>query len=259
MRQAVRALGWAINIAMILVAIFLVTSMYSMFSTLMGRGVGFGGYQAHASNGVLVLSFPFFVNNTGYYDISEVNLTTCIRDYRGTLISKSTTLVERIAEGSLVEEAHNVSVSPTDITAKNLTHLLLRDGELKVDVSIGFRYAYALSFQVTIPNMSVPWGAPLYNLSARRTPPFFNGTHHLLNVSLSFENHSYLSITGTMRLEVYNELREYVGSGLKNLHVPPGSKYKDQVEVIIDDISKFTEEGYVRVYFDGLGPVEIPL
>jgi len=41
--------------------------------------------------------------------------------------------------------------------------------------------------------------------------------------------------------------------------VPLGSKYKDQVEVIIDDISKFTEEGYVRVYFDGLGPVEIPL
>jgi len=258
MRQAIRALGWTTTIATLIVAIFLATSMYSMFSTLMGRGIGFGSYQAHASKGVLVLSFPFFLNNTGYYDISKINLTTSIRDYRGILISKSTTLVERIAKGSLVREAHNVSISLTDIITKNLTHLLLQDSEIKVDLSMGFRYAYAFSFQVTIPNMSMPWGAPFYNLSVGEILPLYNGTHYLLNVSLGFENHSSFSIMGTLILELHNELGEILGSGTGDVDVPPGSKYRDQVKVVVDDILKLTKGGYVRIYFNGLGPVEIP-
>jgi len=258
MRQSIRALGWTVNIAMILVAIFLVTSVYSMSSTLMGRGIGFGGYEAHVSNGVLVLSFPFFVNNTGYYDISEVNLTTYIRDYKGVLISTPTTFIERIAKGSLVEETHNLSISLADIITKNLIHLLLYDSEIKVDASVAFRYAYTFSFQMTIPNMSMPWGAPFYSLSIERISPFYNGTHFILNVSLGFENHSFFSIIGTMKLKLYNELGESFGSGTIEVYAPPGSKYKDQIEVVIDDILKFTKKGYVHIYFDGLGPVEMP-
>ncbi len=252
MRQAVRALGWTINIAMILLAIFLGTSMYSMFSTLMGRGIGFGGGQPYASNGVLVLPTLFFVNNTGYYDISEVNLTTYVRDYGGTLISRSMTLVELVARGNMVEGVHNVSLSWTDVVSKNLTYLT-RDSELRMDMSIGFRYAYAFSFQLTIPNMSrMPWGAPLYNLSVGEVFYHFNGTHHLLDIPFGFENHSFINATGIIQFEVYNSQGEYLGSEAMHVNALPGSRYKDRIKVVI---SEETVTGYVHIYFETFGPV----
>jgi len=252
MRQAVRALGWMTTIAMILLAIFLFTSVYSMFSTLMGRGIDFRGGQPYTSNGVLVLPLRFFVNNTGYYDISEVNFTTYVRDYGGTIVSKSVTFVELVARGNTVEGVHNVSISLADVVTTNLTYLT-RDSELKMDLSIGFRYAYALSFQLSIPNMSrMPWGAPLYNLSVGEVLYHSNRTRHLLDIPFSFENHSVFNATGIMQFNVYNSQEEYLGSGAMYVSAPPGSRYEDRIEVVI---SKEAATGYVHIYFEGFGPV----
>jgi len=238
-----------------LVAIFLVTSMYSMFSSLMGRGIGFGGGQPYASNGVLVSPIRFFVNNTGYYDISEVNFTTYVRDYGGALVSRSITFVELVAKGNVVEGLHNVSIRLADVVAKNLTYLT-RDSELRMDLSIGLRYAYALSFQLIMPNMSrMPWGAPLYNLSVGEVFSHYNGTHHLLDIPFSFENHSFFNATGIMQFEVYSGQGEYLGSGATHVSAPHGSRYEDQIEVIV---SEETPTGYVHIYFESFGPVVKP-
>ncbi len=256
MRQAIRALGWIINIAMMLVAIFLATAMYSMFNTFMARGVGFEGGQTYASNGVLVLPLRFFINNTGYYDISEVSFITYVRDYGGTLVSTSITPIELVARGNATEGIHNRFISLADVVTTNLTYLT-QDSELKMDMSIGFRYAYAFYFQMTIPNMSrISWGAPLYNLSIGEALYHFNGTHHLLDLPFSFENHSsFFNATGIMQFKVYSSQEEYLGSGATHVSAPTGSRYKDRIKVVV---SKETDTGYVHIYFEGFGPVVKP-
>jgi len=79
-----------------------------------------------------------------------------------------------------------------------------------------------------------------------------NGTHHLLDIPFSFENHSSLYALGIMQFEVYTPQGEYLGSGAKPVGAPPGSRYADQIEVVV---SEETGMGYVHIYFESFGPV----
>lgn len=267
MRQAARLLGWTTNILMILLATFAGTIVYSIYLVgrplLLERELPFGEPQAEVSNGVVVVSVPFFFNNTGYYDISDVNVTTCISDYEGTLISDSVTLVPLVAAGCGVELAYTVlNLSISNVTSGNLTYLLFQDGDFRMDTYISLRFAHALFLSVAMTNASMHWGAPLYNFSIGTLIPHFNGTHHLLYTPLSFENHSpFMNITGTMRVDVYNSRDEYVGSGRTLLDVPSGSRYEDPLKIIVEDPLRLTDKGKVHIYFEtsmfSFGPLVI--
>ena len=252
MRQSVRALSWTITIAMILVALFLGTAVYSIFQTLMTQGFGFGGFQPYPSEDGVVISFSLYINNTGYYDISDINLTTCIRDFRGAEISSNSTTVDIVKVGGKTPLKHNMSVSFGIL--ENLSYLLFEDGNFTMDTYVGMRYAYAFYFQLQIPNMSMPWGAPFYNLTIGEppTPSYFNTTHYLLAIPLSLENHAFFSVTGMVRLEIRNSTRDYVGSGTTVVDISPESPYNGLIEVFIpiDNIPNLTDTGYVYIYFE---------
>ena len=248
MRQSIRALGWTTTISMLLLFAFLATSVYSMIQTvLINQGIGLGGEpQISFSNETLTLSFPLSVNNTGCYDMSELNVTTVLLDPQGGVISKASTFVERVPRGSAIMRQHNMSLSLTDILSYVTD--LTQDTELNMSLSLGLRYAEALAFQVAMMNLSIPWGAPLYNFSITEMRPFFNGTHYLPFVE--FENHAFFDVEGTVHINVYNDKGEYIGSGDKTIHVQAGYGYSDFIEVVIEDPLKFTGSGYVEISFE---------
>jgi len=198
MRQAIRALGWATTALWVFVLIFMGTIFYS----LANLGVGIGQSRAFPSNKGLTISLPLLINNTGYYDISELNLTTCVTDCNGTLVSASTTYVPSISRGSSIEQAHNISISLNDFVTKNLTYLLFNDSVLNVDTFIILKFAQTIYFQ-TSTNTTMPWGAPLYNFSVKEIS--CNLTNRTLTVPIGFENHSPFDINGTIRLDVYDD------------------------------------------------------
>jgi hypothetical protein len=134
-----------------------------------------------------------------------------------------------------------------------MTYLLFRDTEFILDFSIVFKYAYILGFQLSLMNMSIPWGAPLYSLNLTEVgPPSFNGTHLLTDITLEVENHSFLDIYGNLTLRVYNEMEGYLGSGRGLVCVPSGSRLSEPIEIVIkiEDPSRYTGEGYVEAYLE---------
>ncbi len=261
MGPAVRALGWAGRFLLVFAALYLATSLYS-FSVMMGGGFALGKPAFRVTAEELAVSIPFSFNNTGYYDLNDANLTAIIRDKEGNVLSRAETLVASVARGTRVEGVHSVPLSIMKVFSGNMTKLLLEDDEFKVDISLGFRYAHALGFRLGFTDMSLPWGAPLGNLSVRPFGLRFNGTHHILRVELSFENHSpFLPVSGSVKVEVYNERAKLVGLGWVDVEAPPRSRFATPLELVVEDPSWFTGVGRVHVYTEApfkLGPVVLP-
>jgi hypothetical protein len=257
MRYAVRALGWATKIVWILMVFFAATSVYSALNVKMG----FGQPQVFLSSGFIIISVPFFVNNTGLYDLSELNMKLAVTDYNESFASTSTTFVPSIPRGSNIETAHNVSMSLDEPTSKLLDYLF-NDTVFNLDLSLKLNFAGAIPFQVST-NMTMPWGAPLYNFSIGQVSyNFLNLTHQEVIIPISFENHSpYFSVDGLMRVEIYNDNSELLGSSVSDLNVPSHSGYDGQMETIVD-VSKVTGRGEVHFYFEtsafSIGPVVMP-
>jgi hypothetical protein len=248
MKQAIRALAIATLILWILLIAFAITAVYSV----MNLDIDFRETQFFSSNGDVVLSLPFFINNRGYYDISELNVTTHVTDYNGTILALSETFVPLIASGSNVETAHNISITLTDILSMGYTEFLFNDSSFELDTFVALNFAYAIPVQISM-NLTIPWGAPFSNLSIGENSVVpYNSTHSEVVIPLSFENHSFFDIVGTMQLEVYNDMGELVTSGQTSLDVPSSYRYIGQVEMYlsIGDLSKLTESGNLRLVFE---------
>ena len=209
----------------------------------------------------MVISIPLSINNGGFYDLSELNITANAMDYNGSLALTSTTFVPLIPKGGSVEITHNLSVSLEDIASWVRTYLF-NDTIFNVDMSMKLNFAHVIPFQVSM-NKTIPWGAPLYNFSVGQISyDYYNVTHQRVIIPLSFENHSpYFGVDGMMRLEMCNDRGEVTASGTSSLDVPSYSRYEDQVELIVD-VSKLTPSGEMRFYFEtpmfSFGPVVMP-
>ena len=197
MGPVVRALGWAGRILLIIIALYVATSLYSFVNLLMGGAFGMGQPGFAVKGEDMSVSIPFSFNNTGYYDVTDLNLSTVINDLKGNLLSKDETIVASIPRGVKVERTHNVSLSLMKLFSGNITRLLLEDNEFRANVSIGWRYAQSLGFRIDLGGMPFQWGAPMSNLSLKPGALKSNGTHNILETELSFENHSqFFALSG---------------------------------------------------------------
>lgn len=254
MRQSIRALGWTITIVTLLISAFLVSSVYSLMQMMaVDQGIRFIDFRYEVSNGTFVLSLVLSVNNTSYFDISELNVISVLRDFKEATISEATTSFGKIASGSEATGRHNLTISIEDILDENLTYLLFQDGDLNIDTSVGLGYANVLGFQITMSNMStLSWGAPLHGFTLERPQASFNGTHLLIDIFLEVENHSFFDMIGNLHLKVYNETGGYIGSGRGAINIPHGSRLSGPIEVAIeiDNPSYYTGKGNLEVYFE---------
>jgi len=256
MKQAIRALSVATTALWILIVLFSVTSIYSALKL----GFGFERTEVSASDDVLTVSMSFFVDNVGFYDISNLNVTTDLNNHDGTLISNSTTLVPLISRGSRVERAHNISISMDDIVTGDLTDLLFQDSVLDIAMYVSLKYAHAIPLQLSF-NTTIPWGAPLANLSIGEiTTIDIDPAHLQKTVPISFENHSFFALNGTVRLELVDR-DQSVGAGTVNISVPPMTPCSTQVEVVVRRNAAVPTKA--RIYFEtaafSFGPVVMPL
>jgi hypothetical protein len=264
MRQATRMLGWTTNIVGLLVLVLMVPIGYSMFSMFMsGQAIGFGEPEFEMGEEGLSLSFPFHVNNTGYFAISDVVITTNISDYKGAFVTGDQVVVPLIPEGSVGREALELELGIDEMLSEELNHLLIQDSELSVDVSARFTYAHLVTFGIQLPNQTFPWGAPLHNLSFGEptSPTSYNGTHYSVSLPMSFESNLPLNL-GTLRLELLNDKRERISKTTVEEGAPMGGYSELEMFIKGQDLDKLTEKGHIRLYFTisgvAYGPVEVP-
>jgi len=213
------------------------------------HNIGSGETQISSSNGTMVIPLPpFSINNMGYYDISDLNVTTQIEDSRGSLISTSTTFVSSIPATAMVKNAHNITINVKDLPAKDLTYLFFNDSVLNVNTFIALKFNYVIPLQVSTEG-TTPWGAPLNNFSIGKISyRFHNLTCYKVVIPVSFENHSSFSVDGAIRFEVYNVRNDCVGFGTTDVHVSPYTSFKCQKELTVRSDPKEIAE--LRIYFD---------
>ena len=257
MKQAIRALTIATTVLWVLLVLFSATSIYSALKL----NFGFGEIRASASSEVLTMSLPFHVDNGGFYDISDLNVTTDINNHDGTLISNSATLIPLISRGSRVDTAHNISISMDDIVSKDLTNLIFQDSVFDIDMFVALKYARVIPLHLS-SNTTLPWGAPLANLSIGEISFIpINLTHFRIITPLSFENHSFFALDGAIRLELVDDLSHQVGVGATNISVPPMNSCNAPVEVVVQGEARIPAEAclYFETSAFSFGPVVMPL
>jgi len=251
-RQSIRALGWVVTISTILLFAFLASAVYSILQiAVMNQGIGMGDLRTEFKDGSLILSMPITINNTGFYDINEFEITTTLQDSGGSLIATNATRITEIRRGETRSEVHVLSLSFDDFFSR-MKPFLFNDTEIKLLISVGFKYAYALGFQVSIANLSMPWGAPFYGLNLKELNiRGSNGTHLFCELNLDFENHFFLDIGGPLYLAMYNEKGEEIGKGMGLFYVPSGGRLEEPIPVIValTHPESFTGRGYGDVSF----------
>jgi len=250
MKQAVRALGWATGIFWIMLLFFTITVVYSAFQI---RPSFTTEPSVSTSHDTLIVSLPFILYNGGLYDISKFNITTVVRDDGGLTIARSSTFVPIISKGVNASITHNMSLGIGQLATDDLSYLLFNDSELDVAAILKLTYANAFPFEIAL-NSSMPWGAPLSNLTV-------GGISGSSLVPLSFENHSYFEMSGTMQLEIVDNAGHVVGEGTTGFYAPPESRFERDVAVTLSGSPLNIAE--VRLYFQtsffSYGPVVIPV
>lgn len=258
MRQPTRVLGWTVNLSLLILFSFVAVSGYSMMKTIaVDRGIGFGEFDYEILENSFSIIIPISINNTGYFDFTDFQVNTSISDAEGNLIADGSINIPSAERGSIIVGYQNITLDLNDISAKNLTYLLLNESELILSGSVKFQYAHAYSFQIDVPETPMHWSPPLYGLEV--APLFYNYTDLKLHVQIHFENRSPMHIDGTMSFDIYNDEAAFVGSGSSEISVPPYSIYEGVVKVEVDDLTLLTEKGQIHIYFEkgevSFGPV----
>jgi hypothetical protein len=248
MKIAIRMLGIATIILWLVILFFSVTAVYSV----MNLGVNLGEVQMLPSSKGITFSLPFSIDNNGYYEIADLNLTTRVTDPDGTLIDLSETFVQSIPRDTTVNATHTIPLDLDSILSMDYLPFLFEDSEFNVEIFVGLNFARAVPVQLST-NATIPWGAPLadFSVGSVSVSPL-NSTHAEASIPLSFENHAILDLTGTLTLELYNDSQNMITSGETVIRVPSHQSYSDRIVMYtsLQDASKVTSNGKVHVIFE---------
>ena len=248
MKIAIRMLSIAAIVLWVVILFFSVTAVYSV----MNLGINIGEVQMLPSSNGISFSLPFSIINNGYYELADLNLTTRVTDQNGTVFDITETLVPSIPRGSNVNATHTISVDLDSVLSMDHVSLLLNDSSFNVEIFAGLNFARAIPVQLST-NATIPWGAPFAHFSTGTISVSpHNSTHVEATIPVSFENHAVIDITGTLKIEVYNDSNEHVASGRVDINAPSQQSYADRLRVYTnqEDASKLTSSGNMHLIFE---------
>lgn len=255
MRLPIRIIGIATSVIWIFLIIFAVSAMYSMQDIQFNLGTP---EVTTTPDNDLLLSFPMYVMNTGLYNIANLNLTTEVFNRNGSEVAWGSTLIPIVPHGQAVNTTHTMSLNVTGLLQSNLD-LLFNDSTLSVNENVSMNAAEVVPVQAS-SFLDVPWGAPLSNL-AFGTPEtsIYNASHLRVVVPVSFENHAFFNLTGTLNARISSSVPQFVSRCQVNLNAPQNSPYKMRLEfyVPIQTTQSIHLEVFFRTQFFKYGPVVI--
>ena len=256
MRIPIRMISIATTFFWIFLIAFLVSAVYSVKDVRFDFGEPQIGLT---SDNKILFSLPITIDNKGYYNIGCFNVTTEILDKEGFMITRASTFIPVIEKGRQVMATHNATIDINDL--QNSQDYLFNDTELEVCETVSIQLAEVIPVQAST-NLSMPWGAPLYNFTlAEIEYAGFNGTHMTATVPISFENHASFDLTGSVQMRMYNSTNILVSEGQTIIEAIQNMPYQGCVELNVP-ITEITENGYFEVYFLTplleFGPLVIP-
>lgn len=246
--MTIKALGWIIALLWVLALLLPVTVAFSLFKLVDGRNMGIQEPTFVLSNGNLSINMPFYINNTGFYELTQIGLNIQLGRANRTIIALAEHL-PNVPAGDMLNTSFETSTSLKEIFSRD-RELLTADVDLDVAATLGFRVAHAIAFNVAM-NFPTSWGAPFYNLTIYNFT--YNYGNGIFSFSISFENHAFFSVNGPLLIELYNSRNESIGSAPYTLNISTGDLFQRSFEVPATS-SEMTRNGLVRLYF---GSIEI--
>ena len=235
-------MGIATTFLWIFLAAFFVSAVYSVKDL----HFDFGEPQMSlTADNKIIFSLPITITNNGFYNIGDFNITTEISDEEGFFIANATTFIPVIEKGDAVTAAHNMTINFTDLLENN-QNCLFNDTELKIYAVVSMKIAEMIPVQAST-NLSMPWGAPLYNFTLGK-PEYatVNLTHCQVVLPISFENHAFFDVAGNIQIRMYNSASMLIGGGQTAIEAPQHSSYNGFVEFYVQT-SGITPTGVFEV------------
>jgi len=251
LRLTVRAVGWIIILLWIITLTLPVSVVFSLMRLAEGNNLGFQEPTFTFSNGNISINMAIYVNNTGFYDVSEANVMIQLSKAGKTIATTSESL-PNIPAGQKVNASLSFNASLNEVFQKDHT-LLIDDADLDGCAVLHFRVAYAIAFNI-VNNFSTRWGAPFHNLTCK--PLGYNDSAHTFSFFVSFNNHAFFPISGSLTVELYNSENAKIGETLLDLDVPSGEVFKKTVDVVVVDPSPITDKVFIRLSFAKLNILE---
>ena len=245
-----------ISVATIFSWLFLIVFFASAVYSVKDAQFDFGEPQMDlTSEGKILFSLPITVDNKGYYNIGSLNVTTEISDNEGFVITQGSTFIPVIERGRRIVATHNLTIDINDLL-QNGQDYLFNDTELNVHETVGMEIAEVIPVQASTIS-SMPWGAPFYNFTLGEIEySALNRTHMTAIIPMSFENHAFFDLTGSIEIRMYDSTNTLVSEGQTTI----GAR-ECHVELNVP-IAGMTENGYFEVYFFTpifeFGPLVIP-
>jgi len=237
-----------ISIATTFLWLFLITFCVSVAYSI--KDVQFNFEEPNVSvtkKNELLFSLPISIFNKGYYNIDSFNLTTKVLDRESFTLACQSTFVPVIEKNKKTIVNHTVTVNFNDLL-QNSQDYLFNDTELKLYMIVGMKLADVIPVQVST-NLSLPWGAPLYNFTIGKIRyGVDNATRVKATIPISFENHAPFDLKGTVKIKIYNNNDVFLGDGETSIEAPQGSSYQDYVEVSVKNAETISDSGRLEVY-----------
>ena len=250
-----------IGIATAFLWLFLIAFSVSAALSLRDLGFSFGNPQITlAGDNQLQLSLPLSITNRGKYEMQYFNVTSIVRNETGGTIAQSSSFTNTINPGQTVNTTQTTVLNMTDLL-QNDRNLLFNDSQLTLDEHVGLTLAELFPLKATA-NVSIPWGAPFYNLTLEN-PEYrpYNATHFIATVPISFENHAEFGFSGTIQTEMFNGGGTIIAQSNTNISVSQRSPYEGFVDLYLP-ISSISSLGHFEVHiltsFMNYGPIVIP-
>lgn len=245
MRQTIRTLGWAIGFLWIIILLLLVSVAFSLLGFAEPGNTGIREPQVTFSGTVFSLSGPFYVNNTGFYDLSDANLTILI-GYQNEVLKTLSYFVPYVPAGTVWNSTYDASVTLQELASGS--ELLTNGTNLNLGISASFRVAHVLAFEVST-NFSQPWRAPFHNLTIQEIG--YNPSTQQISLLTSFENHASFPLQGEFLLEVYNSRSRRIGYFMHDINVAASAPYSSSYQFGVDGF-QMTDNEVIRLSFVGV-------
>ncbi|MGQ9530871.1 MAG: hypothetical protein ACUVQW_06010 [Candidatus Bathycorpusculaceae bacterium] len=242
MRIPIRMIGITTTFFWIFLIAFFVSAVYSVKDLHLDFGEP---KMSITADNKIVLSIPISIINKGFYSLGAFNITTQISDAENFTIASGTSFIPIIKKDDGVTVAHNVTIGFNELLQHD-KNFLFNDTELKIYEMVGIRIADLIPIQAST-NYSMPWGAPLYNFALGQTQcTTANSTHFLGNLPISFENHAFFNVTGSIKIKMYNNANLFLSESQTSIEVPQQSAYNGIVSFYVLR-SNVTANGYFEV------------
>jgi hypothetical protein len=229
MRVPIRIIDIATSAFWIFLILFSASAIYSMkdFQVSLGQP-----QTSTTEDHELLFSFPVSVVNNGLYEIDDFNISGNFLDEEGSVVAGGSIFIPVIGQGETINVTQNVELNVTDLLQTQQS-LLTNDTDLTANTRLSMLVAGVIPVQAS-SNSSLQWGAPLYNLTLG-TPQLamFNATYFVATVPLSFENHAFFDLSGTVWLRAYSSANELIDQGQTSIQVAQHSPYDGNLKVYV--------------------------